>query len=186
MNRAPFAVLALPRSRTAWLSALLSYGDRRCDHEPSARFGGVEDLAAYFQSGAGCTDTMLALRWTDIVRAAPDVRLAIVHRGVHDVRQAIRRRGYGSLEVDRVCGEINRALNKAAKWRGAIAVQYRELENPATVKRVFEHCLRVPFDREWFETWRDVNVQADEADMARIVEANNRGIMALYGSTLER
>lgn len=182
----PFAVLALPRSRTAWLASLLSYGGRSCDHEPSARFGGVADLERYFQAGAGCADTMLALRWPDIVSAAPDVRIAVVHRGVNDVKQAIRRRGYGSIEIDRVCGEISKALNRAAKWRGAIAVQYRELSNPATVKRVFEHCLGVPFDREWFEAWRDVNVQADEADMARIVEANNRGIMALYQSTLER
>ena len=47
MNPPPFLVLALPRSRTFWLSRFLAFGGWDCGHDQLRFMRGMEDVKAW-------------------------------------------------------------------------------------------------------------------------------------------
>lgn len=80
----PFYVTGLPRSRTAWLSALLSDGvDLMCQHEMLARvkLGSIPDIIAALRRPmtpySGVSDSGLAWLWPDLPALLPGPILVI-------------------------------------------------------------------------------------------------------------
>jgi len=176
----PFVVMALPRSRTHWLSRFLSYGKYHCWHEQTPHFRGLEDVQAWLsQDFTGASETTAAPFWRTILAARPDVRVFIVRRAVIDVTDSLMRlemRGtctFDRAKVERAMKALDRKLDQIeARVPGVLSVRYEDLAVEATCARVFEHCLGVPHDHAWWEAMDQQNLQADMPALMRYMFAN--------------
>lgn len=157
---APFIIFGLPRSRTTWLSEFLSYGEKICLHDSMLEMNGFEGMRDFLsRPNTGICETGFVMAWPVLKRYFPKARFVVVRRPVKDVREELLRFRWefmpGHLEwmVDR--------LNEVSNLPGTLTIDFADLNNEETCKRVFEHCLGQPFDREWWTYWRDKNIQID-------------------------
>ena len=173
----PFLILALPRSRTAWLSRWLSYGPWVCSHEESRHLRALEDVKSWFaQEYVGSVETVVAPWW----RLVPEgTRVVVVRRPVADVLTSLARLGIGGDVIARRMTRLDAKLSQVARrWPGAWEVPYADLASEATCAAVFERLLGLPHDPEWWRMWADVNVQVNFPGLVRYVQA--------YGPQIDR
>lgn len=182
---APFIVYGLPRSRTKWLSVFLGYGGWTCHHDLPATVHtarGVVDLLAAERTGT--VETGLEAAWPMLHREFPAARIVVVRRPIEDVRRSLDRHGWafppGELEARAA------RLDEISTLPGAITVTYDELATEAGCRRVFEHCLRQPFDRDWWQSLASTNIQIDMEARAASIEARSSEITSFYRQALAR
>jgi hypothetical protein len=164
----PFIVLALPRSRTYWLSKFLTYGDWFCGHDEIRHCRSLEDCAAFFkQPSVGTVETALAPFWR-LLRA--DVRVVTLRRPVADVVASYARGGlvFEAAVMTRLIERLERKLDQIeARRSGVLSVTYDELGTEAGCARVFEHCLQAPHDHAWWAAASPLNIQINLDHMLR-------------------
>jgi hypothetical protein len=165
----PYFVLGTPRSRTAWLAEFLSTEDRPCAHEPSRRLRGrAAFLDWLMQPGMAASDSVLTLRWRDILAAQPAARILLVRRPVRDVVASFVRAGYWApaLErlVQRIDDEIAAILQSGHK---VMFVPFDRLEREDVCAAAYLWCngAAVPAGR-WL-TMKDCKVLASIPDAIR-------------------
>lgn len=165
MNSAPpFLVLALPRSRTAWLSKFLSYRPWVCGHDQIRYFRGLDDVRSWFmQPYIGSAETIAPAYWRLIPRYAPDCRVVVVRRPVNQVLESIRKQNVMGIDLPRLLTTLRRFDSKLdqieARLPGTISVNFDELNDRDICRIVFEHCTGMPLDDKWWEFWKNINVQ---------------------------
>lgn len=178
--RSPFVILALPRSRTFWLSHFLTFGEWTCWHEQGRYLRTAADVRSWLaQDLTGTVETAVAPWWRLIRTYRPDARVALVRRPVSEVVDSIMRldmRGTYSFERAALTGRmeaLDRKLDQIERrLPNALSVPYSALEDEATCAGLFEHCLQRPHDPEWWRSLADENMQADMPSMARYMRAN--------------
>ena len=111
---APFVILALPRSRTAWLSAWLSDRDRVCLHDALAYAHSRDALLALTAGGNGLAETAGMVLPRVLHDTLPDARYLIVRRDPKHVEASLSHLGVWNSH--RVVEEGNRALHDAAAY----------------------------------------------------------------------
>lgn len=83
-----FFIVGLPRSRTAWLANLLTYGDCFCFHEAINRVSGTQQLPALFEQAGrtivGDSDSGVPLMFPEIDLLFPDANYLFVHRDFNE------------------------------------------------------------------------------------------------------
>ena len=169
-----FLVLALPRSRTYWLSQFLSYRDYECGHEEARHLRSIADVKTWLnQDYCGSAETYVAPFWRLMHEANPNLRIVIVHRPVSECVESLMEIDFsGICTLDR--GEIEKSMKRLdAKLHqierrvpNVLSVKFSDLDNEPTIKAVFEHCLPYPFDRA---RWQNLKGQ--------ILTCNMRAIM---------
>jgi GNAT superfamily N-acetyltransferase len=164
-----FVVLALPRSRTKWLSAFLSYREWVCEHDHIRHCRSLEDVAAWLSLPfSGSVETAAAPYW----RLIPsDVRVATVRRPVEDVVASLTNLLPGVFDADQLrlglC-RLDRKLDQLERRRpDVLSVSYSELSSELSCARLFEHCLGRPLDPTWWEALAPINIQANLPHMLR-------------------
>jgi hypothetical protein len=176
----PFVILALPRSRTAWLSRFLSYGDWSCGHEELCRMRSMDDVRAWLsQPCTGTAETGAAPFW----RMLPaNVRVVVVRRPVADVISSLSRLPL-PLDMPAVATAMRRLDQKLdqieARLPGVLSVQFSDLAREETCARIFEHCLPYPHDPAWWKQWDATNVQINMRALARYYIANQGALRKL-------
>ena len=174
-NGTPFIVLSAGRSGSAALSRLLSYGNYDCGHEQMRYLRGLEDAQAWLsQDFTGTAETCAAPWWRLMLRLRPDIRVLIVRRPVHDIVDSWLRldmRGVCTWRPDilaRAAERTNRYLDRiAARVPAALTVQFADLGDEETGRRIFEHCLPYEFDQDWWARWAAENYQEDQPSLVR-------------------
>jgi hypothetical protein len=175
----PFFVLALPRSRTAWLSRFLTYREWICGHEELRHVRSLEDAKSWLsQPFTGSAETAGAPFWRLLPRFAPEARVIVVRRPVDQVVASLLRldtMGAGAFDpvrLERAMRRLDAKLDQvAARWPRAIEVGFAELEREDVCARVFEHCLPYPHDPKWWGLLANVNLQASMAGLMRYMTA---------------
>lgn len=179
--RAPFVILGTPRSRTAWLAEFLTYGALNCAHEPSRNWSGPTDLFAALSLGQGVSDSVLTLRWADIIERRPDTKIVVVHRPKADVLASFRRAGlwHANLPVviDRICDAMEELTGSVSD---ALHVPFGALSRRDVCGRVWAHCRGDTMPPERFEQYRDRMVLADAERHITDGLKNAKGILRLY------
>lgn len=172
-----FIVYALPRSRTAWLSAFLTYRDWTCHHEAAIQMRSVVDAVSFLRCpNTGTAETAAAQGFKIIQHHIPDIRSVVIRRPVDDVVDAML-----NVDVSGVATYDRRLLQRNMEHgarcldriTGALVVNYADLEREDVCAAVFEHCLPYRFDRKWWEDMRGRNIQADVRAVLRYY-FNNR------------
>src|SRR5580658_544447 len=167
----PYVILALPRSRTYWLSRLLG-----CEHDPSRFFPHRDHAVGYLNDGHDCIDTALGLAWSSIAPALRrDLRVAVIHRAVPDVAASLERIGMPPpLEMLHLLADRLLCIP-------AMHFPYAELATYEGCARLAHHCSGAILDPF---RWEDVAAEPVECDFAayrRDAMANAHGIAAMYG-----
>lgn len=170
----PFLVLGLPRSRTAWLARFLSYPPWSCGHEDARHLRSMADVRSWLsQSYVGSAETSLARWWPLIPKIAPELRIVVVRRPVGEVVDSLMRLGF-AFDRERLTGvmrKLDHALDQVERHIPCLRVTFAELAGEAHCRRVFEHCLGQPFDRDWWLSLADDNIQCDMAAILRYADA---------------
>lgn len=184
----PFIIYALPRSRTAWLSCFLSYGPWRVAHELPTIAETISGVTRYFgQKYVGAVDTGAIVGADSIRKLVPDIREAVVFRDYQDSAASLRRMGFsGDIEQSLSAQEL-KLLDLACR-ADVLAIKFGDLDNEATCKGLFEYCLQMPFDREWWLRWRALNIQIDAKKLiasipGTLARSNLGGLSVLYQRT---
>lgn len=149
----PFIIYALPRSRTCWLSHLLTYGEWKCHHDPLAHMR-PEGIAAYLKSpNVGIIDTGLVQYWRQMKGLVPDAKIFTIRRDVLDVRDSLVKIGLGYP-----ISPFYQALEDIEKESGVTSIAYDTLNNPDETNQLLKDCTGHD-DWDWCRGLADANIQ---------------------------
>lgn len=163
---APFLVMALPRSRTAWLSKFLSFKPWVCGHEQIRYFRTLEDAKTWFmQPYIGSAETLAGPYWRLLPRYAPDCRVLIVRRPVRDVVESILKFNVTGMDPTKLVESMKRLNAKLdqveSRYHNCLSVNFDELGDFEIAQIVFQFCLGINLGAQWFNYWNNINVQID-------------------------
>jgi hypothetical protein len=170
----PFIVLALPRSRTYWLSKYLSYQDWHCGHDELQHCRSLEDVDAWFtQPNIGTVETAAAPFWR-LLHRWHGIRVVTVRRSISGVLASVVRAvpGVAPPTIERLLRAADRKLDQIeARIPGVLSVQFDDLAREATCAQVFEHCLPYAHDREWWASWDAQRISGNLTAQIRYAQA---------------
>jgi hypothetical protein len=160
-----FIVLALPRSRTAWLSRYLTYADWTCSHEELLHARSLDDLKSWFSmSNRGTCETAAAPFWRTIEQLAPDTKIVVVRRPVDDVVDSLMKTGvaYDPMVLTKIMSRLDHKLDQIEyRLKNVFSCTFDSLENEDTCAKLFEHCLPYRHDCAWWQFLSKQNIQID-------------------------
>lgn len=158
---APFVIFALPRSRTAWLSRFLTYGDWQCGHDELLHARSLDDVKAWLgQPCTGSVETAAAPFWRLLPTYCPDARIVVVRRPVSEVVASLCAiLPYDVPLLTRLMLRADTKLDQIECRMNALSVQFSDLKNEATCARLFEYCLPYQHDAKWWASVDAVNIQ---------------------------
>jgi hypothetical protein len=165
----PFFVLGTPRSRTAWLASFLSYQGRECVHEPCRFWCGIDSLrAACADDRFAASDSLLTLRWREIVQMRPDAVIVVVRRGVCDVADSLMAASGQNLFLE--VAKLDRCIEDMQTAGIGHHFDFEDLSEELVCGHIFRLCHGVPMPRAHWKIWREWNIQADP--FQRLAEAS--------------
>lgn len=180
MNK--FMVLSLPRSRSFWLSHFLSHGAYECAHDLLVSCGSIEEFANKLASYDGTCETAAMVGWRLIVHRWPQMRLVVVKRPIDEVIDSILEQGF---QVERsFLEEREHMLDSLSSLPGVKTYSFASLEEQSTCKEIFEFCLQEPFDLQWWEELRNIDLQIDFKARVQLIGANALALNALHAEVL--
>ena len=157
----PFFITGLPRSRTAWLSNLLTYKDSFCYHEALTHCRKVDDLKSIFarhnERYVGTADSGIPLFWKQLTVLFPKAPIVVVRRDFGDVCKSVK----ASIQED-ISGVVllHQRLEELIDYRKCLEVDYNKLSDPETILKIWRHCLGdTPFDMARWEMLDAMNIQ---------------------------
>lgn len=166
-----FVVFATPRSRTAWLSRFLSYGGWHCGHDELPKQRSLEDVASWFsQPLTGTVETSAAPWWRLVRQMAPNARVVVLRRPIPEILDSFDRLGCGFVRdtMARELRKVERKLDQiVARVPNVLEVQYADLQREDVCAKVFEHCLGVPHNPDWWRHLAPLNIQFDFSAQVR-------------------
>ena len=166
-----FFVLALPRSRTKWLSRFLSYDGQICGHDTGVRANSLDEFLEPFKSGklAGSVETAGMLGWKILKKEFPKAKFLAIFRPEQEVLQSLLQlgvNGWNDLQVRLPM------LQSYANSGNVQSFSFQDLYRPEVCRWIFEQCLEKPWDDDWYEDLRAKNIQIDFRE--RMVELGQR------------
>jgi hypothetical protein len=186
-----FVIFALPRSRTAWLSRFLTYGDWLCGHEELRHARTLDDVKAWFsQPYVGSAETAGAPWWRLLRRYAPDAKVVVIRRPVDDVVESlmnVRGLSFDRAGLHQSMWRLDRKLDQVeARVPGAVSVRYEDLVTERACAAVFEHCLPYAHDLAHWARLTDVNIQCNMPALTRYVQAYQPALAKLAAAAKQQ
>lgn len=181
-----FVVFALPRSRTAWLSRFLTYGEWTCDHEEILHLRSMDDIRSWFQlPNKGTCETAAGSWWRTVLKHDPAVRVVVIRRPVADVVNSLMAVPGTSFDRDLLTRAIRRADRKLdqieRRMPNVLSVRFEELCSEARCAEIFEHCLPYKHNHIHWELLSRVNIQINLPAMLRYMHAHGPQLTKLAG-----
>ena len=172
----PFVVLSLPRSRSAWLSRFLTYGDWTCGHEELRHMRSLDDVTAWFsQPNTGTAETAGAPWWRLLDRFAPAARILIVRRPVEEVFDSLMNLEGVTFDpavlMATLCKLDCKLDQIAARMPDVMTVNFHDLKDESTCAAVFEYCLPYAHDSRHWAALADTNIQINMPALMRYFQA---------------
>lgn len=190
----PFLILALPRSRTFWLSRFLSHGGWTCGHDQARHVRGMDDVRSWLaQDYVGTVETAAAPWWKLAVRERPDLKIVVIRRNPEHVLESLMRIPGVTFDRDalvRTIRQLDRKLSRIERDHACLSLSFDDLNQEAACAKLFEHCLGEPHDHGWWKALAPLNLQinfpaivryqhAHQKQLARVKEVMNREVKAL-------
>ena len=166
----PFFVFSLPRSRSKWMSVFLSYGEWVCCHDPMLDLKSIDALVDLTRHGSvGVCDTAMAFAAPAIRKVLPGAKFVVIRRDIEEVRSSLDACGLGPYP-DGMLEALAAEVDAVSSMPGTLTIGYADLDENGC-RQVFEHCLGEPFDRDWWVTFANKNIQIDVAARVKKCEA---------------
>lgn len=183
MSAAPFIILSLPRSRSAWLAHFLRYAGTVVTHDLATECSSISEFKAKLRLVDGTTETGAVLGWRLIRAELPEAKLVVIRRDFREVGASLSR------WVDPPWEDlVQRAvmLDAVSDLPGVLSIEYPALEDPMVCKMLFEHCLDLPFDWGWWGQLQSTNIQVDMGARLRHLATNHQKLEAFKQEVAQR
>lgn len=163
LSYARFCITGLPRSRTAWLAALMCAHGVETFHEYPPFFDTLEDLGAWLYAGTeedphGYVDGFAIIHHAELLKEHfADHPIVIVQRNPAAVRKSWEQRD-GPISDELFHGVVRKVMLFWSEMEGkpnVLAVPYDLLDSFDGVDRLVRHCTGRPLK---YRTWQLFNV----------------------------
>lgn len=172
----PFVIMALPRSRTAWLSKFLSYRDWECGHDQLRFMRSLDDVKAWLSQGySGSCESAAAPFWRTLLKYHPAVKVVTIRRPVEEVVESAANTGVWSdiSAVRATVTKLDRKLDQIeGRYPNVRSIQYDSLRDEIVCAELFEYCLPYGHDSERWKVLDAENIQINLAAQIRYGKAN--------------
>jgi hypothetical protein len=182
----PFLILALPRSRTAWISKYLTYGDVHCGHEQLRYARSLGDIQSWLSIPmTGTCETAAMHHWRLARAICPSLRLVTVHRDPSEIARslcALDTRGsayFEPRETERVAKRLAQKLWQVAERTDATPIDYEALNSLDGLRLLWEAVMPYPFDEDWAIRLSSLNIQLSVPHLMKYFVANMPQLTAL-------
>lgn len=179
----PFFIIALPRSRTAWLSAFLTTDAGKCLHDPLSQCESLDDLKSLMVSyeAIGCVDTSSPLFFNAIYARWPDAKYLFVFREPLEIAASLDALGMPSGEVQKMQVRMNSAYLSVRERENVRALPYFHLSQLPALGAIWEFLIGTPFDADRAERMIPMNIQIDPRQA--LADCDEERILKLLRST---
>lgn len=183
----PYFIVGLPRTRTAWLSILLSSGPSICHHEALLRCepsSPIFDLRAILSNVphphkyVGDSDSGLPLYFPKLKQTWPSAKYVLVERPFTEAFKSHRRAFpcFKSEKVRQAFDLIAQGLEVMKPATDNIVVNYDQLNDPMICKYIWDFCTdNSPFDVERCERLQQLRVNQI---YSKVIEYAHPGFVA--------
>jgi len=150
------------------MSKFLTYGNTECLHEPEVFLRNINELKLLLRSpDVGFASTGSSYGYPLIRHFAPGIREVVVLRPVEEVVKSILAIDVSGIAVydeellwrNMRYGE--RCLHKIAQSPDTLVVNHHDLDKESVCANIFEHCLGQDFDKQWWNSLKNQNIQVD-------------------------
>lgn len=148
-----YLILARPRSRTGWLTALL-FGDIPCYHDEIGRL----DILCSGGPFGFASPSIALMSHAEVFDVFADCPVVVVDRPAAEAYPAFER--FLGFEVG--CGLLERrftSLRDLLPARRQMTVPYASLDEYETVNRIHQHCLGRSLDRNRFHAFNLLRIE---------------------------
>jgi hypothetical protein len=167
MNRVPFFITGLPRSRTAWLANLFTTDRTLCFHEPLVPAASL--LADNPAVRIGVSDSTLPLQFERLQAEFPTAHWLYVQRPREECFESFLRFIAGDVQMTRAQAEMfaqaffERHQQDSAELRRnplVRTVQFELLDDYATILSAWYHLIpEIPFNEPRWESLKDLRIE---------------------------
>lgn len=179
-----FVIFSLPRGRSAWLSHFLRYGGEQVGHDLATSCGSVAEFLDKLEPLAGTCETGAVLGWRVLREELPGARFVVVKRDPVEVFRSLLAFGIEADLDDLVRKWV--LLDVVSALPGVLTVSYESLADPLVCKQIFELCLDLPFDWQWWDTLHQTNIQVNMGRRLQQLVAARPQIEALKAEVVAR
>lgn len=158
-----FFITGLPRSRTAWLSVLLSDQDSFCYHELLSNCQGISEfhkkLSNPFFNKVGNSDSGLSLYWDKIKNYYKNCPLILIYRNEQESLDSLK----NSLKLSQEQAEfvIEYTSEKLKTLDPTLTVYYEDLDNYEICNDIFKHIINKNLKYEKWEALNKLNITVE-------------------------
>lgn len=181
-----FFIFALPRSRTAWVSNLLSYESVMCLHEPLIGCRSIADLegklATTGSAISGCADTAIMAFVDEVIERYPNARFVVLARELNGFVKQMRRMGSADDHISAMLSDFTYAIDVLqALGPRTMILQPHHLDDYETCQRLWSHVgMPIPLNRVRFDMLRDMRVEVLMERLNQRVADNVDAIRELF------
>lgn len=185
----PFLLLGLPRSRTAWLSRFLTYGNWFCGHDELRCMRQLEDVKSWLaQPNTGTVETAAAPFWRLALHLRPDLRIVTIRRDPDEAARSAVRAGLGDDLglMTALMHRLDRKLGQIERRTGCRSFRFEDLAREDVCADLFEHLLPYRHDAAHWRALDQENVQINVPALNRYVRAHGPQIERLGAIARQR
>lgn len=168
-SRSKFFVLAMPRSRTYWLSKFLTTDSCKVEHDGCCNYSSVEDMQKRMPDG-NC-DTALALLWRQL-----EGKVVLIDRDYDECLLELKKMGFDDSTTLR---KIKWSLDEAKKVHPVI--KFEDLGKEEVCKWLFEYLTEEPFDKERWSNMDKIIMQVSVKDEMERFKSNEENLRLMFG-----
>jgi len=183
---APFIVLSLPRSRSAWMAHWLSYPGKLVGHDIAIKSKCVSDFLAHFTFADGTCETSAMLGWRLLKHEIPNLKTLVVVRDPKEVLESLEKKGLASPELTNEVLSRWHMLQAIGNAKDAKAIRFGDLDNKEIRSTIFEWLLELGFDEDWDARFAYTNIQVDFAARCEQLVKNKEQIGTFRAEVLAR
>lgn len=167
-----YLITGLPRSRTAWLAAVLSTPESPCLHEGEGLLGTVDRTIEWLTAhpGSGNSSSGMPYDWRAYHEGlrTTGYKLVVIDRGIQEAADALEKALEGEelpvsrRSLDEAFRHASRALSQwtLVKHKPApLVVPFRGLEDVDTIRTIMEYVRPgSKISNEWIESMQGLRV----------------------------
>lgn len=167
-DHAPFIIMSLPRSRTAWLAAFLTDGDVTCHHELLRVCESPEEYPDKFLQTKtpiiGDADPSMVLFYEGLRDKLPPHKVVFINRDPVAAEQSHRamleKTGHKEAQGIDAWLKVEIAFNAVKRLvPDAMTFQFEDLDDEKKVQQLAEYCTGLPFNRERYRQFNELNIE---------------------------
>jgi hypothetical protein len=123
-------------------------------------------VKAYKEEGMwGSVEIGGVVAWQVIRKELPDLKTIVVRRPIQEVYSSITEEGYQGHLAN--LAELDEMLNVVSAQSDVLSIETRMLDSPAVCKWLFEYCLELEFDFDWWAQISALDIQVKLEDVMK-------------------